>query len=245
MFMNIAHRGFSSQYPENTRLAFQKALDLGITWMEYDLQITRDNHLVVMHDKTVDRTTNGQGLVANLTLKEIQDLDAGAHAGREFAGEPVPTFEETLDLLHGKARMAVELKFEGNDPIDQVLDILQNRNLLDQVSITSFDLAKLPVVKTRCPEVSTTALIKQETRPNHNWIGEALTLGVDTLGPRCNETTRTLVDRAHTAGLVVRCWGLGKDQGPEMERLLDLQVDGMTTDCPDILQEILARRTPG
>ncbi|MBT3604526.1 MAG: glycerophosphodiester phosphodiesterase, partial [Candidatus Latescibacteria bacterium] len=98
VFMNIAHRGFSSQYPENTILAFQKALDIGIDWMEFDLQVTSDNHLVVMHDKTVDRTTNGTGLVSDLTLEQVKKLDAGSHLDAQFAGEQVPTFEEVVTL---------------------------------------------------------------------------------------------------------------------------------------------------
>ena len=241
-FMNIAHRGFSAQYPENTLLAFQKALDLGVTWIEFDLQVTKDGHLVVMHDRTLDRTTDGAGAVSDFPLDRILTLDAGAKFNPEFAGEPVPTFEDTLDLLSGVARLVVELKFEGMRPIRSVVETLRRRNLLDRVSISSFDLSQLPEVTSSCPQLSTTALIKGDARPGQHWIREAISLGVDTFGPRCSETTRELVDGAHAAGLAVRCWGLGRDQGSEMERLIDLGVDGMTTDCPDILQDILRRR---
>lgn len=241
-FMNIAHRGFSSHYPENTLLAFQKALDIGIVWMEFDLQVTSDHHLVVMHDKTVDRTTNGRGLVSDLTLEQVKDLDAGSHLDAQFAGEGVPTFEAVLDLLAGKAKMAVELKFDGLGPIGQVIDILQTRNLVDQVSVSSFDLDKLPEVKRICPACSTTALLKPEVDLAHNWVGEAQKYGADVFGPRHTHTTPKMVDLAHREGLVVRCWGLGKDQGPALERMIDMGVDGMTTDCPDVLQDILKRR---
>jgi len=241
-FMNIAHRGFSSQFPENTLLAFQKALDIGIHWMEFDLQVTADGHLVVMHDKTVDRTTNGSGLVSDLTLEHILTLDAGAHLNAKFAGEKVPTFEAVLDLLAGKAKMAVELKFVGFDPIVQVLDLLQARNLIDQVSISSFDLDKLPEVKRLCSACSTTALVKPGKDLSINWVAEAQKYGVDVFGPLHADTTQEMVDLAHDEGLIVRCWGLGKDQGPALERMIDLGVDGMTTDCPDVLQAILKRR---
>jgi glycerophosphoryl diester phosphodiesterase len=241
-FMNIAHRGLSSQFPENTLLAFQKALDIGIDWMEFDLQITSDGHLVVMHDKTVDRTTNGSGLVSDLTLSQVLTLDAGAHLGAQFAGEGVPTFEAVLDLLAGKAKMAVELKFEGLEPIAQVLDILENRNLMDQVSISSFDLNKLPEVKRLCSACSTTALVKPGKDLSIHWVKEVQKYGADVFGPLHADTTQEMVDMAHDEGLVVRCWGLGKDQGPALERMIDLGVDGMTTDCPDVLQGILKRR---
>ena len=92
--MNIAHRGFSSQYPENTLLSFQKAIDLGVGLLELDLQLTRDGHLIVLHDKTVDRTTDGSGQAVDLTLDEIKRLDAGGWLAPEFAGQRIPTFME-------------------------------------------------------------------------------------------------------------------------------------------------------
>ena len=241
-FMNIAHRGFSSQYPENTILAFQKALDIGIDWMEFDLQVTSDNHLVVLHDKTVDRTTDGRGPVSELTLRQVEALDAGAHLGDRFAGERIPTFEAVLDLLASRARMAVELKFDGLRPIGQVLDILKARNLIDQVSISSFDLGKLPEVKRICPECSTTALLKPSLDVSKDWVREAQHYGVDVFGPQHTDTTAEMVQKAHGEGLIVRCWGLGRDKGPALERTIDLGVDGATTDCPDVLQSILRRR---
>lgn len=241
-FMNIAHRGFSSQYPENTILAFQKALDIGIDWMEFDLQVTADHHVVVMHDKTVDRTTNGNGRVSDLTLAQVKELDAGSHLDPKFAGERVPTFEAVVDLLAGKAKMAVELKFEGLDPIGLVLDILQACNLIDQVSISSFDLVKLPEVKRLCPACSTTALVKPGADLSKDWVAEAQKYGVDVFGPLHADTTKEMVDQAHDEGLLVRSWGLGKDQGPALERMIDLGIEGMTTDCPDVLLAILKQR---
>jgi glycerophosphoryl diester phosphodiesterase len=241
-FMNIAHRGFSSLYPENTILACQKALDIGMDWMEFDLQVTSDNHLVVLHDQTLDRTTNGSGRVSDLTLAQVKLLDAGSHFHPDFAGESVPTFEEVLDLLAGRAKMAVELKFEGLDPIGGVLDILEKRELIDQVSISSFDLTKLPEVKRRYPVCSTTALVKPGADLSKDWVAEVKKYGVDVFGPLHADTTKEMVDRARAEGLIVRCWGLGKDQGPALERTIDLGVDGMTTDCPDVLAAILKRR---
>jgi len=241
-FMNIAHRGFSSQYPENTLLAFQKALELGMKWMEFDLQITIDGHLVVMHDRTVDRTTKGSGNISDLTLSQIRALDAGSHLSPKFAGEPVPTFTEVLDLLTGKAKMAVELKFISNDPIDQVLQILRERDLIDQVSISSFDLPKLPEVKRLCPECSTTALVKPEIDPNRDWVAEVLSYGVDIFGPHHAQTTPEMVAQAHAQDLLVRCWGLGRPDQVAMNRLIDLGADGTTTDYPDVLLDILRSR---
>jgi glycerophosphoryl diester phosphodiesterase len=240
--MNIAHRGFSSQYPENTLLSFRKALELGVIRQELDLQITKDGHLVVLHDRKVDRTTDGEGATVDLTLEEIQQLDAGSWLSPEFTGNRIPTFTEVLQKLDAQAILVVELKFEGNDPISKVVAAIRENNAADRVVISSFDHAKLPAVKEIAPELPTTALCQPDGRSPQDWIVLAKALGIDTLGPRCGAVDEAYVRAAHDAGYLVRAWGLGRDQGAEMTRLIDLGVDGMTTDCPDILQDILISR---
>ena len=137
--INIAHRGFSAVYPENTLLSFNKALELGVNHLELDLQVTFDGHLVVMHDRTVDRTTNGSGEVADLTLAEIRELDAGTWRGAEYEGERIPTYEEVIDNLP-TAVLVTELKFAGNDDIRKVIDLIEASGVSDRVFISSFDL---------------------------------------------------------------------------------------------------------
>ncbi len=94
-----AHRGANTTHPENTLAAFQEAIRLGVHQVEFDIQWTKDGHIVVMHDATVDRTTNGKGRVADLTFEQIRSLDAGSHMGLRFAGERVPTLEEALAVM--------------------------------------------------------------------------------------------------------------------------------------------------
>ncbi|HPP52927.1 MAG TPA: glycerophosphodiester phosphodiesterase family protein, partial [Thermoguttaceae bacterium] len=94
-----AHRGASATYPENTLAAFREAIRLGVHQMEFDIKMTKDKRLVLMHDAAVDRTTNGRGRVADLTLEEIRRLDAGRWKGAQFAGEHPPTFEEALAMM--------------------------------------------------------------------------------------------------------------------------------------------------
>ena len=241
MVLNIAHRGFSTQYPENTLLAFEQALELGVNWLELDLQITSDGHLVVMHDATVDRTTDGVGSVLEKTLAEIQELDAGIWRGERYRHTRIPTFAEVLDTLGQRANIVVELKFEGQEAIPAVLDAIASTGLQERTVISSFDLPKLPRVKALAPNAAVTALLKANGRSAEDLISTTLGLGADTIGPRCSDIDATLVGKAHEAGLLVRAWGLGRDQGEEMTRLIDLGVDGMTTDCPDILQRILGQ----
>ena len=240
--MNIAHRGFSAAYPENTLLSFRKALALGVTQLELDLQLSFDGHLIVMHDGSVDRTTNGSGNVSDLNLSEIKELDTGSWVGPEFEGLKVPTYQEVLTELDGEPTLVTELKFAGNDGIRPVLEMVENEGATNQVVISSFDLDKLTVVRQLAPDMPTTALLKTDDASARERVDRVLALGADTIGPRCSDTTQELVDVAHEAGLRVRAWGLGRDQGEEMTRLLDLGVDGMTTDCPDILQTILEAR---
>jgi len=240
--LNIAHRGFSAQYPENTILSFQKALELGVTWIELDLQTTADDQLVVMHDATVDRTTDGTGPVSEKTLEEVLALDAGIHRDEVFRNQRVPTFDQVLDQLDPAPRIVVELKFFGFDAIPRVLDAIASAGAQSRTVISSFDLPKLPRVKALAPEMPLTALLKAEGRETQELISMTIDLGADTIAPRCSDIDRSLVEQAHHAGLLVRAWGLGRDQGEEMSRMMDCGVDGMTTDRPDILQRLVRER---
>ena len=150
--MNIAHRGFSSRYPENTMLSFRKALDLGVSRLELDLQVTRDGDLVVLHDQTVDRTTNTSGATKDFTLEEIRTLDAGSWLSDEFSGSRIPTFLEVLTELPS-AILVTELKFEGNAAIEDVVKLVRDKGATERVIISSFDHAKLPVIKSIAPEL--------------------------------------------------------------------------------------------
>ena len=118
------HRGAAELEPENTRLSIQKAIDLGVDQVEIDVHLTRDQHLVVIHDATVDRTTNGQGAVADFTLEEVKRLDAGK-------GERIPTLQEVIDLVRGKVVLQIELK--GPDTAEPVVRTVEQNNIENEV----------------------------------------------------------------------------------------------------------------
>src|SRR5271156_4282030 len=111
--LNIAHRGASGTFPENTLAAFRAAIDAGADMCELDVHLTRDGVVVVIHDEEVDRTTDGKGRVAEMTLAEIKRLDAGARYDRRFTGETIPTLEEVFDLVEGRCSLNIELKGAG------------------------------------------------------------------------------------------------------------------------------------
>jgi len=113
-----AHRGASAYAPENTLAAFRLAVEMGAPWVEIDCSLTKDGHVVVMHDLTVDRTTNGKGLIRDHTLAQLRELDAGSWKDAKFAGERVPTLAEALSFLKGKARVLIEIKSMGGDQSD-------------------------------------------------------------------------------------------------------------------------------
>lgn len=142
----IAHRGLDQTYPENTIIAFKAALEKGYA-IEIDVRGTKDEELIVLHDDTVDRTTDGEGRVAQMTLAEVKALDAGSWWGEEFAGERIPTFEETLDAVkeYGTAETTLFIEMKTLDPgcITKICDGLASRGLLG--STVGFGLIHMSV----------------------------------------------------------------------------------------------------
>ncbi|GAB6928986.1 hypothetical protein JCM10914A_29690 [Paenibacillus sp. JCM 10914] len=138
-----AHRGWKSAYPENTLLAFRKALERGADMLELDLRLTRDQELVVIHDQTVDRTTDGTGNVGDYALTELKRLDAGGWFGPEFQGLEVPTFREFCDLLtaYPEVLLNVEIKPAANaiEAADLAIAMLRDDGYLERCVFTCFD----------------------------------------------------------------------------------------------------------
>lgn len=142
----IAHRGYSARCPENSLAAFAAALDAGAAMVELDVTLTRDRHLVVIHDDTVDRTTDGRGTVSAMTLAELGRLDAGSWFAPAFAGQRIPTLDQVLALARGRAQVNIEIKvsaFEPGAPTDsverQVMAAVGRYDMVDAVVISSFE----------------------------------------------------------------------------------------------------------
>lgn len=229
-----AHRGASSLAPENTLAAVQKALELGIPWIEVDVHRTRDRVLVVLHDETVDRTTNGTGLVSQFFYEELTKLDAGSWFGPEFAGEPIPTLEEVLLACRDRAIVLIELK----GPLTErpTVELVRQLGMEDQVVIQSFDHGMVGKAKERAPEIPAFILIRQDLTPQA-MVNTALYYKADGLGVRYNFVTEDLVQLAHSNGLSVFPWTV--DNPEDMLRFLQMGVDGIITNYPQVLQEVL------
>ncbi len=149
----IAHRGASTYAPENTFAAFDLALDMGVRHFELDVQLSGDNHLVVIHDDKVNRTTDGNGEVSALTLRELQSLDAGAWFGAKFAGERIPTLESLLDRYRGRAHLHVEIKGTTQGLSERTVDMIRRRGWAQNVTMTSFQIDKLEALRAHAPEL--------------------------------------------------------------------------------------------
>ena len=233
--MVIAHRGASAYAPENTLAAFRLGLEMGAQGLETDVRLTREGVPVLMHDERVDRTTDGHGRVADLTLGEVRRLDAGPWFGPRWAGERVPTLTEFLDEFGGRTYMALELKADGLEEL--VAGEIRRRGLVELVTVTAFERERLERLLRRFPSARTGHLAVNFT------VGALRRLvadGIRQACPRATEIDQETVDVAHALGLEVRAWGVGSEEA--MRSALDAGVDGMTVNWPDRLAAQLARR---
>ncbi|MHC5209550.1 MAG: glycerophosphodiester phosphodiesterase [Planctomycetota bacterium] len=221
----VAHRGgLAPGCPENTLVAIRRALALGVKAVEVDLRATRDGRLVLMHDKTVDRTTNGRGRVGELTLADIKRLDAGD-------GERVPTYEEVLDLLAGTG-VTLVLDVKRGPPLDrtQLVEEADGHGVTGHLVIGVRRLDDLTAFRALSPEARTLALVRT-SRELEAFARD----GADILRlwPEWIEADHHLVDRVHALGgrVWVTAGGAGLD---ELRRLVALGVDGVLSDRPEL-----------
>ncbi|MER3446394.1 MAG: glycerophosphodiester phosphodiesterase [Candidatus Dadabacteria bacterium] len=219
-FIKIAHRGASAYEPENTIRSFKKAIKMRADMIEFDVRLSRDRHLVIMHDERVDRTTNGNGLVREKTLSELRRLDAGK-------GERIPTFEEVIDLAKGKTGFVIELKEPGTE--GGVISLVIENSLIGDVFVVSFYPDLIKRVKDLEPRIRTGLILYSSPDP----IGLAKGCLADAVAPFHNFITEDLVKKAHSSGLIIITWTV--DIREEAEKLKDMGLDGIVTNKPDLI----------
>ena len=215
------HRGAAELEPENTRLSIQKAIDLSVDQVEIDVHLTRDQHLVVIHDATVDRTTDGQGAVADFTLVEIKRLDAGK-------GERIPTLQEVIDLVRGKVVLQIELK--GPDTAEPVVRAVERNSIESEVLLTSFVHERLREARQLNPSLALGALW---SNPPADACEQAIDMGAEAIHIQHQNIDAQLVRKAHAHGLQIRAWN--PDTVEEIQRAIDLGVDAVGSNRPDLL----------
>ena len=239
----IAHRGASSYAPENTFSAFDLAVEMGVRDIELDVQFTSDSHIIVIHDETLDRTTNSTGPVSELTLAQIQSLDAGSWFDERFAGEKIHTLSEVFDRYQDKLRFHIEIKSkEAQGLASKTCDVIRQYGLTDSTTITSFWKSWLKESRSYAPEIPTGWLVPQgyETAWDDTIIEEALEEEFSQLCPRASLITSDLVNTLHNHGFDVRCWGVFNEE--LMVKVVQSGADAMTVNFPDKLAQYLASR---
>ena len=217
--LRIGHRGARAYEPENTLRSFNKALEIGVDAIELDVRKTRDNQLVVIHDADVKRTTNGKGLVADLTLKEIKQFSTDK-------SEKIPTLEEALDFIGNKAKILIELK--EPDTEEKVLNAVCAKKLEKNVIIVSFLEPALQKTRELNKTIETGLIYAKHPNP----VKAALELKANYLLPLYRFTHTANVEKAHENGLKVIVWTINTKE--EAEEYKKKGVDGIATDKPDI-----------
>jgi glycerophosphoryl diester phosphodiesterase len=233
----LAHRGYSSRAPENTMAAFRLALEAGADGLELDVQLTRDGEAVVIHDFTLDRTTDGSGFVAQYTLAELRQFDAGGWFAPEFAGESIPTLAEVCELVkEWKVLLNVELKaglgFETLN--ERLIDILIQYGIEEHTIVSSFNHYALAHLKQLRPEIRTGILYNAALV--NPWV-YAQSIGASAVHPYYLGVIPEIVQGAQRNGMMVNTWTV--NEPADIQRTIAAQVDSIITDKPGLVLEIL------
>lgn len=226
----VGHRGAAGVRPENTLSSFRLAIELGVDKLECDVRLTKDGHTVLIHDATVDRTTNGSGNVSEMTLDEIRVLDAGN-------GEQVPLLSEYLALLK-ETGISSEVEIKDPNALEKALEQIRKYGVVHQVCITS----KLDTViraKELLPEIDVGL---PTANPSLAEIERAAKIGASGVGVHYKHLTHEIVKACHDLGLEARGWNPVTTE--TIEYTMSFGVDSITTDRPDLALDI-RRRTQG
>jgi len=226
----IAHRGASGYAPENTRAAFDRALAMGAGAIETDVQLSADGELIIFHDNTVDRTSDGQGPLGDYTLAELQALDLGGWYAPEFGGQRILTVTELLDEYAEKIPLALEIK--GPRAARPLIAALNARGIAEKVQITSFYWTALLDAQAANPDLYLGFL---SPTFDDDLIARSVRRGFKQVCPHVDRLTAPRVALAHENGLDVRAWGVSRRD--QVERLFDTGADGATCNWPDWIME--------
>lgn len=233
----VAHRGLVKGFPENTLIAYRQALKLGVDFIEVDLRMTQDRIPIIIHDDSVDRTTDGQGEVKTFTLSELKRLDAGRIAGSKFAGEQIPAFEEVLALimpLGGK--LLLDIKSGRNLDCQEVVRLLEQQNAIKNVVVGARSVEDIRLFRSLNPDIRILGFI-----PGDRYIEEFVKAGADIirLWHRWIQANSAVIDKVRqfkrpvwvTAGLAGR---------EELSELIRFGASGILTDQSEVLMALLA-----
>ncbi|MDD3625963.1 MAG: glycerophosphodiester phosphodiesterase family protein [bacterium] len=235
----IGHRGARGLAPENTLISFKKGLESNADYIEFDIQLTKDNKVAVIHDYSLQRTTGINGLVSEFTLAEIKKADAGAWFSEEFRGQQLPSLEEALDFIIPKAIPVIEIKmsyFYNPDFKKYLTPILEEYSKKSHLIVISFFHPILKELKNDLKNIETAVLYNSAlTAP---WqVAESVK--ADAVHPRADSINMDIINELKKRGYPIRPWVINTEK--EFKIFLDAGVDALGTDFPNILNEFLSQ----
>ena len=242
--LNIGHRGASAAAPQNTLAAFRKAMELGTDGVELDVQLSADGAVVVIHDFTVDKTTDGTGRVADKTLAELKSLDAGSRFSPQFAGEHIPTLSEVFEAIDGRLMVNVELKAPTHNwntaLVAPVLETVLHHGMQARVLFSSFNRHVLHAMKQLAPDIPAGLLYDANSlaHARRAWLDPFVPH--EARHPHYSMLTGPIIQWYHTHGLRINTWTV--DDPEEMRRLVAAGADSIITNKPDVLKSVLQTR---
>ena len=239
MIKNIAHRGFKGKYPENTLLSFKKAIEVGAHGMEFDIQFTKDKEVVIIHDETLDRTTDGTGYVKDYTLNELKTFNASKCFEKEFGFNAIPTLEEYFIMVANEDIISnIELKnsifpYEGME--EKVCDLISKYNMESKVIISSFNHHSIMKVKEINENIECGLLVASCIVNPGEYVKK---LGIENFHPTAYCLTKDEVSRIQSFGIKVNAWIGNIDV--DFSDLIATGVDAIISDYPDVVRKLLS-----
>jgi glycerophosphoryl diester phosphodiesterase len=249
LVLNIAHRGFSGRYPENTLMSIRKAIDMGVDWIEIDAHLTKDNQIVVIHDPSLRRTTTGNGKVANKTLAEIrkQKTKKGRHN--------IPTLEEVFALINSDVKLNIEIK--GFRPTWKVAELVRKHNMQDKVILSSGSISAMKIAQIELPAVKRAYVFYVSPNPKHDPLVILLSKlsfnvthllvlkaaefsGANYVNLNYSFASRKFIKKLKSRGYKVNVWSVNTK--PLMRKLVKNGADGIFTNYPNKLKAVLAEK---
>ncbi len=238
--LNIGHRGAPGVAPENTVPSFSKAVEIGADGIELDVVLSKDGVIMVFHDYYLQKKTDGQGLLTKYTLPELKALDAGSSFSEEYAGTRIPTLQEVVEAMDKKAFIMIEIKtnpFAIPGIENAVAAVISKYNLYNRVVVSSFNPFSLMKVKQVDRNISVGVLHLPFFPAFLNRASFATMVRPDVLHPLYKMVNESYLQKARSKGYRVIPWTV--NDKADMKKMVDMGVDGIITNHPDILQKIL------
>jgi glycerophosphoryl diester phosphodiesterase len=245
----VAHRGASGYAPENTMAAIKKAITMGVDMIEIDVQLSKDKEVVLMHDLTVDRTTNGKGKVRDLYLEEIKKLDAGKWFSSEFLGEKVPTLEEVIQAINGQCKLLIEVKRVKSKKLEienKIVQLINKYNAYNWCIVQSFETQVIKNIQELDKSIECHKLVTMNISVLPLHIDSRIKTGtiykyktVQSINPYFKMLNKRKVNKIHSRGQKIITWTVNEPE--DMKRMIEMGVDGIITNYPDRLIQLLKK----